>query len=124
MVQIDYTEVGRKIRELRKEKGMTQKELAYLVDLSEGSISKYENGKVEEATNNKLSQFANALNTTLSYLLGWDDISKITTSDRSAKLAVKIRNDINAIELLETYYSLSDEKKVIAKNMVNVLSNS
>ncbi|MFV0398461.1 MAG: LexA family protein, partial [Bacteroidales bacterium] len=50
--------------------GLTQKELAAKVSLSEGSVSKYENGKVEDATNTKLNEFAQALGVDIGWLLG------------------------------------------------------
>ena len=41
---MDYNKVGRLIYDLRKEKGMTQKELAELLNLSDRTVSKWERG--------------------------------------------------------------------------------
>jgi repressor LexA len=70
MVEMNYAAIGDRIRQKRKEIGLTQKELAAKVSLSEGSVSKYENGKVEDATNTKLNEFAQALGVDIGWLLG------------------------------------------------------
>ena len=61
MVKLNYTEIGQRIRARRKQLSMTQKDLAQAVNLSEGSVSRYENGKVEDATAKKLHEFAEVL---------------------------------------------------------------
>ena len=43
---MQYWEIGPSIRELRKEKGMTQAELAAAVGISRVTLSKLENGKL------------------------------------------------------------------------------
>ena len=60
---------------------MTQKDLADKVNLSEGSISRYENGKVEEASTSKLNEFASVLGVEPIWLIGFkieDDIEHKT----------------------------------------------
>ena len=60
---------------------MTQKDLADKVNLSEGSISRYENGKVEEASTSKLNEFATILGVEPIWLIGFkieDDIEHKT----------------------------------------------
>lgn len=69
MVELNYIEIGKRIRLRRKEVGLTQRELGKLVNLSEGSVSKYESGKVEEATTTRLNDFAVALNVDIAWLL-------------------------------------------------------
>lgn len=43
-MKLDYVSIGLRIRERRKSLSLTQKELAGMVNLSEGSVSRYENG--------------------------------------------------------------------------------
>lgn len=81
MVKLNYTEIGRRIRARRKQLSMTQKDLAQAVNLSEGSVSRYENGKVEDATTRKLHEFAEVLGVETSWLIGLrveDDIEHRT----------------------------------------------
>ena len=43
----DLVETGEKIRALRESRGMSQEQLALLLDTTKNSISKYENGQME-----------------------------------------------------------------------------
>ena len=56
---------------------MTQKDLARKIKLSVGTIQQYELGK-RNPSYETLEKIANALGTTQPYLLGWDDIAKVT----------------------------------------------
>ncbi len=58
-----------RIRELRKNKGMTMKELGSRVGLAESTISQYETGK-RQPDNETLLRFAELFDTTVDYILG------------------------------------------------------
>lgn len=62
-------ELGPTIAALRKEKGLGQKELASLMNLSTGTISNYENG-VHSPDLNTLCRLAKYFAVTTDYLLG------------------------------------------------------
>lgn len=65
-----------RIKKRREELNMTQEELATKVGYkSRSSINKIELGKTDIAQS-KIKAFADALNTTTSYLMGWDEIKK------------------------------------------------
>lgn len=70
MLHLDYKAIGERIKTRRKQLGLTQKQLAELVNLSEGSVSRYEHGKVEEATMSKLREFATHLHVDTTWLVG------------------------------------------------------
>lgn len=57
--------MGNKIRELRKERGMTQEELAQKSGLSRQTIISIENGSNENALTGTLAAIAEALGTTV-----------------------------------------------------------
>ena len=59
---------GKRLREMREEKGLTQAELAKMASLGESTISFYESGK-REPSYNVLITLADILNTTPNYLL-------------------------------------------------------
>ena len=68
--------IGDRIRERRNELGLSQTELAEKVGYtSKSTINKIENGTNTKRGLNqsKIVAFANALQTTPSYLMGWDD---------------------------------------------------
>lgn len=65
--------IGDRIKRLRIERDMTQDELAKKLDYkSRASINKIELG-ITDITQSKIAAFAEALQTTPAYLMGWDD---------------------------------------------------
>lgn len=76
-VTMKYTN---RIRERRKQLGMTQEELATKMGFkTKGSISKIEAGERNLPTS-KIKQFAEILDTTPAYLMGWEDNMGTTTT--------------------------------------------
>lgn len=62
--------VGERIRESRKKKHMTMKELGLRMNLHESTVSRYEKGELSIDTK-KATEFAKALEVTPQYLCGW-----------------------------------------------------
>ena len=60
--------VGSRIKQLRKQKGWTQKELAKFIDGSYQQLNKYESG-IHSPPLDKFIQLADTLNTTADYLI-------------------------------------------------------
>ena len=67
-----YFDTGEKIRELRKERGLNQDQLAELASLNRVTIAKYESGRVEPGAH-ALSRIADALEVSTDVLLGRAD---------------------------------------------------
>ncbi|MBQ1240651.1 MAG: helix-turn-helix transcriptional regulator [Lachnospiraceae bacterium] len=67
-MQIDYIALGSRIKEARKNKGLTQEQLAELADLSTTHISNIENAKKIPSLQSIVS-IANALSATVDALL-------------------------------------------------------
>lgn len=77
-------EIGKKIKELRKQKQLTQEQLAKRLWLTKAIISAYENG-LRFPSLEVLMQLAYTFNVTTDYLLGVDkkqylDVSKLKPS--------------------------------------------
>lgn len=72
-------DIGKRIREKRESLGMTQEELAQKLGYrNKSSIAKIETG-TNDIVQSKVIEFADVLNTTVAYLMGWEDgISKNT----------------------------------------------
>lgn len=66
--EIDYEKLGLKIKEIRINRGITQDKLAELVGCNTSHISNIENNHTKVSLNVLLS-IANALNTSIDYLL-------------------------------------------------------
>ena len=68
--------LGDRIKNRRKELGMTVDDLAKIVGKSRATIYRYENGAIEKLPTDVLVPFADALDTTPDYLMGWTEDSK------------------------------------------------
>ena len=100
------------IKELRKEKGLTQTELAKILGLDQTAISKWELNKAlpDTAILIKLSKF---FNVSIDYLLG------MSTFYYPDKLKT---NALDEEELLEYYRALSDYLKGVALNTLRAMA--
>ncbi|MBQ8229325.1 MAG: helix-turn-helix transcriptional regulator [Clostridia bacterium] len=75
--------LGTKLKELRKEKILTQQELAKSIDLSQSTISCWENGK-RTPTVSALIKLCLLFNVSANYLLGLTDIRQRKVTKYSA----------------------------------------
>ena len=76
--------IGSRIKEKRKIKNITQTQLANILDKSLSSIQKYESGDVE-IPHSILEKIAETLDTTVTYLLGYDKLQKHLDESRLFK---------------------------------------
>lgn len=75
--------IGERIKKRRTSLGISQVSLADKVGISKQSLYKYENGIITNIPSGKISQIAATLDTTPSYLMGWDkEDDDATLSDR------------------------------------------
>ena len=95
--------IGERIRNKRIELNMTQEELATSVGYtSKSTINKIELG-INDIPLSKVCEFARALSTTESYLMGWKDDSSSSASDQAAVL------DPAEEHLLSVYRDLNND---------------
>lgn len=64
---------GEIIRSLRQRKGLSQEDLGKLVGVKRAAINKYETGLVVNLRRDMIQKLANALNTTPTVIMGWED---------------------------------------------------
>lgn len=69
---MSYFDTGDKIRDLRKERGLNQDQLAELASLNRVTVAKYESGRVEPGAH-ALARIADALEVSADVLLGRSD---------------------------------------------------
>lgn len=67
-IKNENKEIGRKIKEARKSKGLTQEKVAEMVDMSTGGYGKIERGEVR-CTLFNLAKICKKLNLSMDYLL-------------------------------------------------------
>lgn len=65
--------MGNRIRNLRKEKGMTQEKLGHLLGVQRSAIRKYESGLVENIPQVSIRRMAEHFGVSPAYLLGYSD---------------------------------------------------
>lgn len=82
-----------RIKRLRKEKGITQAELADRLNTTKQTISKYEKGIVTNIPSDRVEALARILETTPEYILGWDQEKTEKNNDVIAEVVVKMRTD-------------------------------
>lgn len=69
MSEIERESIGKRLREVRKKKGLSQTELANLLGKSLRTVQKYESGEIEISIA-MVNELAHKLDTTSTYLLG------------------------------------------------------
>ena len=82
-------DVGQRIKKLRLENEMSQEELGNKIGVKRAAINKYENGTVVNLKRSTISKLADALNTTPTYLMGWEEEQEILDGTEEAKLVKK-----------------------------------
>lgn len=65
-------ELNEKIKRLRLEQGLTLEQVGNMVGVGKSTVRKWESGQIENMRRDKISKLAAALNTTPSYLMGWE----------------------------------------------------
>ena len=76
--------LGKRIKELRKEKGLTQEQLAETVGIEPNNLSRIEKGR-NYPTPENLSKIANALNVSVDKLYILSIISNMTKSKKDSQ---------------------------------------
>lgn len=91
---------GKRLKNLREEKSLTQKELADMLNVTPKAISFYELGS-REPSGNALLNMAKVLDTTTDYLLGNDNTFTPTNDINQFLLQKSIIFDGNIIHLTD-----------------------
>lgn len=108
-------DIGKRIKERREAIGMTQEELASKLGYkSKSSIAKIETG-TNDIVQSKVSEFADVLNTSISYLMGWEK------EDLKADFLFKTYTDPEIEILIEQYSRLDSESKNYLKKYMELL---
>lgn len=98
---------GSRIKEIRKQKGLTQKQLGDLCGMADSAIRRYENGNANPKIET-LHKIADALGCTMHELLNGDDTFKAITNTTIFENA-----DGSRYEKTETTIELTDRAKFI-----------
>jgi len=84
-----------RLRELREERGWTQKQLGDLLKVQKAAVSKYERGNIS-LTDNLIQQIVEIFDVSADYLLGYSDIRDPSLSQNDIlKIALFGKRDID-----------------------------
>ncbi|AHL70838.1 MULTISPECIES: helix-turn-helix domain-containing protein [Bacillus] len=103
--------LSKRLKSVRKNRGLTQEELAKRVKTTKGTISNYENGH-STPSNEMLKDLADALNTTTDYLLGRTE----TISSN------QVAYDLNDPELQIAFNAASDFSEEARKQTIDFIN--
>ena len=66
-------EIGELLAKKRKERGLTQLEVANAVGVSEATVSRWESGNIANMRRDRIAALANVLSITPAHIMGWGD---------------------------------------------------
>jgi transcriptional regulator with XRE-family HTH domain len=112
--------LGDRIREARKNKGLTQKQLADLIGAKHNSVSDWENNK-NKPDPNTIKQLMKALDVDANTLLGWDNKENIKSDAK--ELAHEILNNEKIDKMLPLLRNLSDSDLNLVISFMERLNN-
>lgn len=104
-----------RIRELRKKNGLSQTELANMLNVAQGTVSGYENGKYDPDSAT-LAKMAQIFGVTVGSLIGTEEKQDTTEADEVWILREKARRDPERKMLLELAGngSIEDVRQAVA----------
>ena len=99
---------ARRLRELRKEIGLSQQQVADILKISRTAYNKYESGVIKPVR--KINELAALFGVTADYILGRDE-----TTDTAKKINPRVQRQV------KKYLNLSDEGQDIVDIMLNAI---
>lgn len=112
------TTVGKMIKARRTELQMSQRDLAEKMGYSNHStITRIEAGKVD-LPQSRIMQFADALGTTPSYLMGWEN----TEPEDIGAFAAEVLLDADLVQLIKDYRTMSEADQYALRLMAASLA--
>lgn len=113
--------VGERLRQIRKQKGMTQEDLAAKLGISFQQIQKYENGK-NRISYSKMVELSQFLKVSLdSFVAGYVPDGLSDTAQEGLYDIDNLVTQKETDELLKVYYSLDDPK--LRKNLLRLVKS-
>ena len=112
--------MAQRIKELRKEKGLTLEQVADIVGVGKSTVRKWETGMIANMKRDKIASLAKALDTTPAYLMGWEEVQK--NNDILADIIVRMRTDDEFAEIVKALNDLDSDKLNGIKLILNTFA--
>ena len=112
------TDIGKRIKERRKELGLSMEEISQIVGKDRSTFYRYEKGDIEKMPVSILVSLADALQTTVGYLLG---IEEKTSNEKNQfiDLILKLSSDDNFYDLVLNISKLDSNQLTAIKQMIS-----
>ena len=107
-----YGMLANRLKDLRKQKGLTLEELADKIGTSKQTIHRYENGTIANIPHEKIKLLAEALGTAPSALMGWDD--GISSFDNIMPISTKLLPLLGTISCGQPVYAAEQHGSYIS----------
>jgi len=117
-----YAKIGNRITEIRESQGVTLRELAEKIGVSESSVSRYERGgtKIDFPTLNKI---ASALNVSARNLLDWNgEEDNYYLDTKTREIAEMLKSDKESLFFMDAYRKLNPKDYQYVKELVERLT--
>ena len=109
-------EIGKRIKDARILKGLTQEQLGNLVGVQKSAIAKYESGRVVNIKRSTLHKLAEALD------LRGSDLFIESNPKEAAELSARVLIDGDLREVVELFSTLNDNDKQTVKDLIRRLA--
>lgn len=120
------------LKNRRIELHLTMKEVADKVGVSEGTISRWESGDIENMRRDKIMALAKALQISPAVIMEWEDPTTVPTDGQSEsyyvdaetrRLAQELHDDPELSVMLDAYRNLSPRDAKLVMDMVRRMQN-
>lgn len=103
-------EMHEKIKYLRNKHNLTLEQVGNAVGVGKSTVRKWETGQIANMRRDKIAKLAQILNTTPSYLMGWDEQEQSSKSEQLLQLIDDL-SDENKDKAIEYFQFLLSTQK-------------
>lgn len=100
MKEINFEKIGKKLREIRIDKHLTQEYVAYAANVNTSHISNIENNRVKVSLTT-LVHICNALETTVDYILAGEYLTPTSVLEQEVLQELRICSDQTKEQVLQ-----------------------
>lgn len=123
---------AKRIKELRLKNGYTIERLAKLINVSKGTISKWENGYVDNMRQDMISKLSEVFNVPPTYIMGYERLEKyvkaIAEQDKNSQNHSSGNENMSKEQkerldkFIDLYSKLGKDEQSLVDNMLEALS--
>lgn len=111
-------EIGKRIKERRKQLGISAEQLAEAIAVSPATIYRYESGGIENMGIDKVTPIAECLHTNEAFLMGWtEDPSPFAVHSSHVEITLTPSEEV----LIDKFRELNDEGQAELIKQANLL---